>query len=70
MAGSDLEVVENAFHREPDDVIGRVVDADDVITADGFIRDIIVINGQFPGPTLEVGEGSQVRPNHLMAAQH
>jgi hypothetical protein len=33
---------------------------DDVITADGFVRSVITINGMFPGPTLEVMEGVQV----------
>ncbi len=42
------------------DAIGKVVPGDDVITADGFIRDLITINGQFPGPTLEVLEGAEV----------
>ena len=42
------------------DHIGRFVNASDVITADGFSRSVIVINEQFPGPTLEVMEGVQV----------
>ena len=33
---------------------------DNVITADGVQRPIITINGVFPGPTLEVIEGSEV----------
>ena len=33
---------------------------DNVITADGVQRPIITINGVFPGPTLEVMEGSEV----------
>ena len=33
---------------------------DDVITADGVQRPLITINGVFPGPTLEVIEGSEV----------
>ena len=40
--------------------IGRFVNASDVITADGFSRNVIVINEQFPGPTIEVMEGVQV----------
>ena len=42
------------------DHIGRFVNASDVITADGLSRNVIVINEQFPGPTLEVMEGVQV----------
>ena len=34
---------------------------DDVITADGIRRTLITINDVFPGPTLEVMEGSEVR---------
>ena len=33
---------------------------DDVITADGFTRQLITINGKFPGPTLQVMEGAEV----------
>ena len=33
---------------------------DNLITADGVQRPIITINGVFPGPTLEVIEGSEV----------
>ena len=60
--GTDLVVTENAFRRAIDHPgsIGRVVPPDRVITADGYVRDVIVINDQFPGPTLEVMEGSQV----------
>ena len=36
------------------------MNASDVITADGFSRNVIVINEQFPGPTIEVMEGVQV----------
>jgi len=57
-----LQVVKNSFRRVADypDIIGRTVDPDDVITADGYPRDVIVVNDQFPGPTLEVTEGVQV----------
>ena len=59
--GTKLEIVENSHkQREYDGTIGRYVNSDDVITCDGRKRTIIVINGQFPGPTLEVMEGSQV----------
>ncbi len=37
----------------------------DVLTADGVKRNVIIINGQFPGPSIEVAEGSQVDLSHL-----
>ena len=59
--GTRLQVVENSYHRNGmADMIGKMVNVDDVITADGFPRDIITINDQFPGPTIEVMEGAQV----------
>ena len=42
------------------DVIGKFVDANDVITADGVSRDLITVNDQFPGPTIEVLHESRV----------
>ena len=40
---------------------GQIVSPDDVITADGYSpRYVITINDQFPGPTIEVMQGSQV----------
>ena len=45
------------------DYDGLVVNATaDTITADGVRRSLITINDQFPGPMLEVMEGSEVRP--------
>lgn len=49
-------VTPDRFHRSVVDV----VPPDDVITADGLQRNILTINGQFPGPTIEVTEGAQV----------
>jgi len=60
--GTRLQVVENSLRlavKYPD-IIGRTVNPADVITADGYSRDVIVVNGQFPGPTIEVMEGVQV----------
>ena len=50
------------LQKEWEDAVGRYIDdlTGDVITADGVKRNVIVINGQFPGPTLEVAEGSHV----------
>jgi len=60
--GTRLQVVENSLRRAADypNIIGRTVNPDDVITADGYSRDVIVVNDQFPGPTVEVMEGVQV----------
>jgi len=40
----------------------RTLSPKDIIVADGFERDVIVFNGQLPGPTIEVMEGAQVCP--------
>lgn len=60
MDGDKLKVVKNDFHRE-DPEIGQYVDPHSVWTADGFSRNIITINGEFPGPTLEVMHNCEVR---------
>ena len=39
---------------------GSIVSVEEAITADGVQRNVIVVNDQFPGPTLEVMEGAQV----------
>ena len=44
-----------------DPLVGSLVDEDAVIWGDGRKRDMIAINGQFPGPTIEVMEGAKVR---------
>ena len=62
-----LQVVENSFHRAFNrPIIGTFVDDDDVITTDGLSRNIFVVNDQFPGPTLEVFEGTKVRLNIVL----
>ena len=60
------------LQKEWEDAVGRYVNdlTPDVITADGIKRNVIVINGQFPGPTLEVAEGSQVRRNFEFPLYH
>jgi len=60
--GTRLQVIENSLRSATDypDIFGQTVHPDDVITADGFSRDVIVVNGQFPGPPIEVMEGVQV----------
>ena len=59
-----LQHAENSFNpkdKSPHDgVVGTPVDPDDVISLDGNPRNVIVINDQFPGPTIEVMEGAQV----------
>jgi len=44
------------------DMDGPIVPVNETITADGVQRNVILVNDQFPGPTLEVMEGAQV--NH------
>ena len=43
---------------------------DNVITADGVQRPLITINGVFPGPTLEVIEGSEVSTSMTTLLTH
>ncbi len=58
---TDLQIVESSYHpKEYDDMIGQFVDPSDVITADGVRRDILTVNGQFPGPNIEVLQGGEV----------
>lgn len=59
--GARLHVEPNPWYSDDHDVTaGDSVSADDVITADGYRRNVIAINGRFPGPTVEVMEGTQV----------
>ena len=61
--GQDLRVVNSSFRPTEiwPNVIGQVVPNPlDVMTLDGIKRVVITVNGQFPGPTLEVMEGAQV----------
>ena len=58
---TNLQLVESRLNlKDNEPLIGQFVDPNDVITADGYPRDVITINGQFPGPTLEVLEGAEV----------
>ena len=36
-------------------------DIDDVLVIDGALRTVMTVNGQVPGPAIEVYEGAQVR---------
>jgi len=60
--GTRLQTVDNVLRTAEDwpDIIGRMVYPDDTISVDGYSRDILVINNQFPGPTIEVMERVQV----------
>ena len=59
--GTDiLRVVNSTFRPGNADPIGRSVPPLDVITLDGVRRKVYTINGKFPGPTIEVTEGSKV----------
>ena len=56
-----LQIVESSFHKaSADKLIGTFINASEVITVDGFRRDLIVVNDAFPGPYIEVMEGAQV----------
>lgn len=44
-----------------DDGTVHTIDPADVITLDGFQTKYIAVNGQFPGPTIEVPLGAEVR---------
>ena len=69
--GTRLEPVENSYRLKVDDnFIGTELDPDDVITADGYVRDIITINDKFPGPNLQVLAGSQVGTNITMVGNN
>ena len=58
--------MESLSHRkEQHPIIGQTVSMDDVITLDGYKRDVIVINDQMPGPVINVMEGVQVRGRPL-----
>ncbi len=51
----------NSWHVKPfDNLVDTYVNASDVLSVDGFSRNIIIINDQFPGPNIEVMEGTQV----------
>ena len=64
-----LQIVANSFHQVVNEgvahpsnasLLGTFVDPEDVITLDGTRRNIYIINGQYPGPTLEFMEGAEV----------
>ena len=59
MEDGQMKLTSNSL-RVDDEEIGETVDPSKVITADGFERDVITINGGFPGPTIEVVKGAQV----------
>ena len=62
LSGSNLVTVSNLFRLSRDQNVGLSLSSDDVITADGYSpRYVITINDQFPGPTIEVMQGAQVR---------
>lgn len=56
---SHLTLSANSWHHD-DPHVGTNVNADSVIIADGYPRDVIVVNGRFPAPTLHVNKGAKV----------
>ena len=62
LEGTGLKILPNnytALTRDP--LVGTYVSASDVITMDGKRRMVITVNGQLPGPPIEVMENSQVQ---------
>ncbi|KAK2174469.1 hypothetical protein NP493_799g00035 [Ridgeia piscesae] len=61
-SGTLYNVALNGTRLQQDDdaAVGYFINPSDVITLDGFTRDLIVVNDIFPGPTIEVMEGAQV----------
>ncbi|ELU05032.1 hypothetical protein CAPTEDRAFT_125996, partial [Capitella teleta] len=60
--GTHLVTLENHYRLESryPGAIGQPVEVDDIIMADGYQRNVIAINGQMPGPVIEVMEGAEV----------
>ena len=59
---SKLSLSKNAWNMH-DERIGTHLEGsqiNDVIIGDGFPRDVIVVNGVFPAPTLHVPNGAKV----------
>ena len=56
-----LKIVPNLL-RTPgsDPLLDTYIEAEKVVTAGGYIRNVITMNGQFPGPSIEVMEGAEV----------
>ena len=54
-----FQIAENSFHKGYP--VGEFVNNEDVIHTDGHAKSIYVINGQFPGPTIEVMENAKVK---------
>jgi hypothetical protein len=61
-----LEIADSGYWDSDPGVEGRRVSEEGVITADGVQRSVITINGQFPGPTVEVMQGTQVSESNAI----
>ena len=60
MINSTLVTVPNQFRPFQPEIPVSPEDVGKVVTLDGHQRDVIHINGQFPGPTIDVMKGVQV----------
>ena len=60
MLGSTLVTKPNTFSPVMPPTPIPAEDIEDVVTLDGHLRDIIYINGKFPGPTIDVMKGVKV----------
>ena len=59
---SKLTLAKNSWNTN-DPRVGTVLEGDqidDVIIGDGYPRDVVVVNGKFPAPTLHVMNGAKV----------
>ena len=66
LSGSDLVTVPNEFRPDQPATPVDAGDMDGVVTLDGYERDVIHINGEFPGPTIDVMKGVQVLYHFLI----
>ena len=66
MNGTRIQVAANSLRpAESTSLVGQEVQPGDVITLDGRPATVISINGEFPGPTIEVMEGVEVSGNMI-----
>ena len=60
MLGSTLVTKPNTFFPELPQLPIPADDIENVVTLDGYLRDVIYINDKFPGPTIDVMKGVEV----------
>ena len=60
MNGSTLVTKPNTFFPLMSETAIPAEDIENVVTLDGYLRDVIYINGKFPGPNIDVMKGVKV----------